>query len=102
MNAEPPPEEWDVVQTDTKVFDSGLLTIAGSSRQRHGIEPNDAVSIEVETPDVSFYAPDLRVNPDGAVRIPTHQRNLYGVRDGDWVTLRARKEDIEYDPRDDR
>lgn len=96
MKNPPRPDEWDVVQTDTKVWGSGLLTISGNSRQRHAIEPDDAVSIEVETDDMSFYAPDLRVNPDGAVRIPTHQRNLYGVRDGDWVTLRAKKEDITY------
>lgn len=70
-----------------KVFDGGRVTIPDDLCEEHGIQEGDVLDLQVDAGDVTFWTLNLVSDKRGRVRIGKNARRIYGIEDGDYVTL---------------
>lgn len=76
---------------DIEVHDGGRLTIPRKNRDAHDIAHKDVVDVLVLTADGDqVEVPDAVVDAHKCVRIPHRQREIYGITDGERVTMLVR------------
>lgn len=70
-----------------EIIKRGQVTITKQHRTEHDLAIGDYIDLTVYYDDSTISVPDVQIGESGRVIIPSHQRNRYGLTEGDEVEV---------------